>query len=279
LEFLKMHGSMNDFVFLDEFKSPLGLNYEETARTLCHRQTGIGADGLIIVLPTPQADAQMRIFNADGSEAEMCGNGIRCFAKFVYETGYVRKSTLTIETAAGIKQVWLSVQDGLVSEVRVDMGAPVLEAAKIPVRAGQEPVIKEKIEVDGETYYFTAVSMGNPHCVIFVADADGVDLQKVGPRLEKHELFPSYTNVEFAQVLKRNEIKIRVWERGVGVTLACGTGACAALVAGVLEGRLDRDALVHLPGGDLRIVWQDSGAVLMTGPAQSVFSGTMINLQ
>jgi diaminopimelate epimerase len=273
MNFIKMHGLGNDFIVLDEFEQPAGVVYADTARKLCDRRRGAGGDGLLVLQSTQQADLRMRIFNADGSEAEMCGNGIRCLAKYAFETGYVTRETMTVRTEAGLKNIWLITDGGAVREICVDMGAPILKPELVPVLAKQELAVEEKIEVNGRTFIFTAVSMGNPHCVIFVPAAAEIDLEAIGPLLERHELFPRRTNVEFAQVENRHEVILRVWERGAGATQACGTGACAAVVAGVLEGRLERESLAHLPGGTLRVAWQDSGAVLMSGPAAYVFRG------
>ncbi|MDR1604104.1 MAG: diaminopimelate epimerase [Gracilibacteraceae bacterium] len=277
MNFIKMHGLGNDFIVLDEFENHAGVVYAETARKLCDRRRGVGGDGLLVLQSSQQADLRMRIFNADGSEAEMCGNGIRCLAKYAYEAGYVTRETMTIRTEAGLKNIWLIMDSGgAVREICVDMGAPILRPELVPVLAKQELAVEEKIEVAGRHFIFTAVSMGNPHCVIFLSAVAEIPLEELGPLLERHALFPQRTNVEFAQVENRHEVILRVWERGAGATEACGTGACAAVVAGVLEGRLERESLVHLPGGTLRVAWQDSGAVLMSGPAAYVFRGELL---
>ncbi|MDR0434434.1 MAG: diaminopimelate epimerase [Gracilibacteraceae bacterium] len=273
MNFVKMHGLGNDFILADEFKAQTGLDYAEAARKLCDRRRGIGGDGLLLLLPAQDAEARMRVFNADGSEAEMCGNGVRCLAKYVYDAGYVTSEAFTIQTEAGIKNVWLSADGGSGREIRVNMGIPLLRPDWIPALARQETAVQEKIEMDGHSFIFTAVSIGNPHCVIFTPAIEEIRLTEVGPALERHPLFPARTNVEFAQVVNRREIILRVWERGAGATQACGTGACAAVVAGVLEGRLEREALVLLPGGALRVNWQDSGPLLMSGPAAYAFRG------
>ncbi|MGI6450375.1 MAG: diaminopimelate epimerase [Desulfitobacteriia bacterium] len=276
MDFIKMHGLGNDFICLDHFLFPPEMDYAEMARRLCHRQFGIGADGLIAVLPSSQADAKMRIFNPDGSEPEMCGNGIRCFARYVYDAGYVPKEQMTVETLAGILTVKLEVEGKNVQGVTVNMGEPCLDPAKIPVLAGSDIAVEKEIEAAGCKLSFTAVSMGNPHCVVFVQDFAQLDFEKLGPALENHSLFPKKTNVEFTKINNRQEITLKVWERGAGPTLACGTGACAAVVAAVLEGRTEREVTVHLPGGDLQIVWGENNQVLMTGPAVYVFRGRLI---
>ncbi|MDR1322193.1 MAG: diaminopimelate epimerase [Gracilibacteraceae bacterium] len=273
MDFIKMHGLGNDFILVDEFEGASGISYPAAARELCDRHRGVGADGLLVLQPAPRADVRMRVFNPDGSEAEMCGNGIRCLAKYAYEAGYVSGDTMTVGTEAGVKNIWLTVEGGAVREVCADMGAPVLRPELVPVLAKQELAVEEKIEISGHTFFFTAVSMGNPHCVIFAPAAEDIPLETVGPLLENHPVFPNRTNVGFAQVVSRHDIILRMWERGAGPTLACGTGACAAVVAGVLEGRLERESFVRLPGGTLRIAWQDSGNVLMSGPAAYVFRG------
>ncbi|MDR1961159.1 MAG: diaminopimelate epimerase [Gracilibacteraceae bacterium] len=276
MDFIKMHGLCNDFILVDEFENLRGLSYVDAARRLCDRHRGIGGDGLLVLQSARQADVRMRVFNADGSEAEMCGNGIRCIAKYAYEAGYVSQNIMTVETGAGIKNVWLAVENGVAQEVCVDMGAPILKAELVPVLAKQELAVEERIEAEGRVFSFTAVSMGNPHCVIFVPSVQEIPLEIVGPVLEHHPRFPNRANVGFAQITSRNEIILRMWERGAGATLACGTGACAAVVAGVLEGRLEREAFVHLPGGTLRVAWQDAGEVLMSGPAAYVFQGKVL---
>jgi diaminopimelate epimerase len=221
MDFIKMHGLGNDFICLDHFLFPPEMDYSEIARRLCHRQLGIGGDGFIVILPSDKADARMRIFNPDGSEPEMCGNGIRCFARYVYDAGYVKKDQITIETLAGILTVNLDIGDGQVQAVTVNMGEPYLDPEKIPVIAGSDLAVERKIEVLGQKLIFTAVSMGNPHCVIFVRGFDTVEFEILGPAIEKHHLFPRKTNVEFAKIDNHQEITLKVWERGVGPTLAC----------------------------------------------------------
>ncbi len=276
MDIIKMHGLGNDFICLDHFLFPSEIDYAETARRLCHRQFGIGGDGLIVILSSQKADAKMRIFNPDGSEPEMCGNGIRCFAKYVYDTGYIKKNCLTVETLAGILSVELETDNNGVRGVTVNMGEPHLNPADIPVIADSDIVVEKDIEAGGHKFFFTAVSMGNPHCVIFVKDLERLEFDIVGPAIEKHPLFPRKTNVEFVRVDNQNEITVKVWERGAGPTLACGTGACASVVAAVLEGRTERKVTVHLPGGDLFVEWIEDNRVLMTGPAAYVFRATLL---
>lgn len=278
MNFVKMHGLGNDFVLLGDAAAddPAALS-----RRLCDRRFGIGADGLIFVLPSDSADFKMRIFNPDGSEPEMCGNGIRCAAKFYAErrtAGRVDAGfDLKVETLAGLRTVTVARGgDGAVERVTVDMGEPILEPPEIPVRMEGERVIDRPLDVDGERFTVTCVSMGNPHCVIFADEApEDIDVAGIGPRIENHPAFPNRTNVEFARVSGKNEVIVRVWERGAGETLACGTGACAAAVAGGLTGRLGERVTVRLPGGGLDIRWPGAGPVYMTGPAVEVFSGTI----
>ncbi len=276
MEFIKMHGLGNDFVFLDHFSVSVDEDYPTLAKKLCHRQFGVGGDGLAVILPSIVADARMRIFNPDGSEPEMCGNAIRCFARYVYERGIVLSNPMHVETLAGVLTLDLDIQDGQVQGVRVDMGEPILRADLIPVMGQGEPVVGQPIEVLGETFLYTAVSMGNPHCVIFVEDLETLDFERIGPAIEKHLLFPRKTNVEFIRVNSPQDITMKVWERGAGPTLACGTGACASAVAAVLNQKTERSVTVHLPGGDLWIEWGTDNHVYMTGPATYVFKGEWI---
>lgn len=281
MKFTKMHGLGNDFIFLDHFLGAEELGAEERdyaalARKLCHRQFGIGGDGLIAVLPSQVADVRMRIINSDGSEPEMCGNGIRCLARFAYDRGYVKSNPLKVETLAGVLTLYITLENGQVEGVRVDMGEPILEAEHIPVQVPGHPVLDAVLEVGGEEIRFTAVSMGNPHCIIFVPDTEKVDFERLGPAIESHPLFPRKTNVEFVQVLSPREVKMKVWERGAGPTLACGTGACATAVAAILNGKTERTVKVHLPGGDLQIEWGADNHVYMTGPASYVFKGELL---
>ncbi|MDK2894840.1 MAG: diaminopimelate epimerase [Moorella sp. (in: firmicutes)] len=274
MHFVKMHGLGNDFVLVNALEEKLPGDLAELARRVCHRRFGIGADGLILVLPSVRADLRMRIFNPDGSEPEMCGNGIRCFARYAYEAGLVRGPEIQVETLAGIIKPRLILKDGKVAGVRVDMGEPRLERSQIPMAGEGSPVLDEPVTVAGTTWRGTCVSMGNPHCVFFVADVEEAPVTTVGPAVENHPLFPQRTNVEFIEVLNPGELKMRVWERGAGETMACGTGACAAAVAGALTGRSNREVTVHLAAGDLQIEWsKDNNHVYMTGPAVEVFRG------
>ncbi|WP_166238126.1 diaminopimelate epimerase [Paenibacillus turpanensis] len=277
MEFTKMNGLGNDFIVVFGHKE-LPANASELAVKLCDRFFGIGADGLVYILPSEKADYMMRIMNSDGSEAEQCGNAIRCVAKYVYDHNLVGgRNEISIETiGAGAQKVQLTVENGKAVAVRVDMGEPILKGTQVPTTIDKERVINEPIEVDGRTFEFTAVSMGNPHCVIYVDDAANFDLQTWGPKLEVHPLFPRKINVEFVTVSSRDHTVMRVWERGAGPTLACGTGACATVVASVLNGKTDRTATVSLKGGDLLIEWDEAdNHVYMTGPAELVYRGTV----
>ncbi|MGU3469781.1 diaminopimelate epimerase [Paenibacillus sp. D51F] len=276
MEFTKMHGLGNDFIVVfGEKDLPAGV--DELAVSLCNRFFGIGADGLVYILPSERADFRMRIINSDGSEAEQCGNAIRCVAKYVFDNGHTDKERLTIETlGAGVQQVEITVQDGKAAYIRVDMGEPILQGLQVPTTVDADRVIGHPVEVDGREFRFTAVSMGNPHAVIYVDDAAGFDLAAWGPKLETHPLFPRKTNVEFVTVNTRSQADMRVWERGAGPTLACGTGACATVVSSVLNGLTDRKATVSLKGGDLLIEWnEEDNHVYMTGPAAESFRGTV----
>jgi len=278
MNFTKMQGLGNDFiVFAGDTELPA--NASDLALKLCDRHFGIGADGLVYLLPSQKADYMMRIINSDGTEAEQCGNAIRCAAKYIYDHGMVdpSRTELRIETiGAGPQQVQLTVDGGAVRAVRVDMGEPVLGGLSVPTTIAKERVVDQPIQVDGREFRFTAVSMGNPHCVIFVEDAAEIDLHVWGPKLENHPTFPRRVNVEFATVRGRGHADMRVWERGVGPTLACGTGACATLVASVLNGKTERAATISLPGGELFIEWDErDNRVYMTGPAEIVFKGTL----
>ncbi len=278
--FVKMHGIGNDFVVigaLDDLPLPEE-KLSEFARFVCDRHFGVGADGVIWILPSQVADFKMRIFNPDGSEAEMCGNGIRCAAKWFYDRDYAKGKAVQVETLAGIKTVWVQEENGKAVAVTVDMGEPIFAPSLVPTSLGEgSEAIEVPLSVEGAgTYLVSAVSMGNPHCVIFVNDVDNFPVETIGPRIEHHPAFPKRTNVEFVQVLSRNEMKVRVWERGAGLTLACGTGACASLVIASRTGRTDRKAKVHLPGGTLTIEWRDDGRIYMTGPAVEVFRGEFV---
>ncbi|MFZ5641115.1 MAG: diaminopimelate epimerase [Bacillota bacterium] len=255
-----------------------GTDLSQLAIRLSDRHFGIGGDGIILIMPSEVADFRMRMFNADGSEGKTCGNGLRCVSRYVYDHGLTDKTTFTIETLGGIAKPELILRDGAVEAVKIDMGEPRLSRSEIPMLGEDTPrVVGEPLDVGGCALRVTCVSMGNPHCVIFVNDVENVDVAGVGPFIEKHELFPEQTNVEFIEVLNDEEILFRVWERGSGVTLACGTGACAAVVASVLNGLTSRKVTVHLLGGDLLIEWGDDNHVYMTGPAVEVFQGE-INL-
>ncbi|MBN2983484.1 MULTISPECIES: diaminopimelate epimerase [Cohnella] len=276
MNFTKMHGLGNDFIVVyGERELPAGA--PELAQRLCNRYFGIGADGLVYILPSEKADFKMRIINSDGSEAEQCGNAIRCVAKYVYDNKLIDRTDITIETiGAGVQPLQLEVENGAAKLVRVDMGAPVLNGLDVPTTIDANPVLGHKVTVDGREFAFTAVSMGNPHCVIYVDDAVNFDLAAWGPKLETHPLFPRKINVEFAKVNSRDQVDMRVWERGAGPTLACGTGACATLVSSVLNGLTDRKATISLAGGDLFIEWnEDNNRVYMTGPAEAVYTGTV----
>jgi diaminopimelate epimerase len=273
LRFTKMHGLGNDFILLCT-QEPIQEEFNSLALQMCAPHTGIGADGLVYLFPSQVADIAMRIFNADGTLAEQCGNAIRCVAKYYFERVSPHKTELTIESKIGVQSVQLFVEADEVKTVQVDMGAPILHPHLIPVRLVGEQVIQQEIHVNGKTFLFTAVSMGNPHAVIEVEEASHDQIDTWGPLLERHELFPHKANIEFITIHGPEEISLRVWERGVGETLACGSGACAALVAGVLMGKTDRCALVHLKGGDLYIAWnEEDNHVYMTGPAAFVFEG------
>lgn len=276
MEFTKMHGLGNDFIVVFGEKE-LPANASELAVKLCNRFFGIGADGLVYILPSQRGDYMMRIMNSDGSEAEQCGNAIRCVAKYLYDHRLVDSEEIVIETiGAGEQKVSLKVKNGVVETVTVDMGEPILSGTQIPVAIDAEPVLNQPIETEGAAFTFTAVSMGNPHCVIYVDDAVSFDLNTWGPKLEVHPLFPRKVNVEFATVLDRGRVDMRVWERGAGPTLACGTGACATLVSSVLNGLTDRAAWISLKGGDLYIEWNEAdNHVYMTGPAEVVYKGSV----
>jgi len=268
LHFTKMHGCGNDFVFIDCLNGEKR-DQGKLAKKLCNRRFGIGADQLLTVHTSKIADFKMEIYNADGGQVEMCGNGIRCFAKYVRDHGLTQKNELQVETLAGI------IRPRLVGDlVEVDMGEPILEGRKIPVNADGK-IVNHPLEVDGRTYSVTCVSMGNPHCVLYPDDPDSLDLEKLGPRFEYHPFFPKRVNTEFVKVLSSPEIRMRTWERGAGETWACGTGACAAAVAGALTGHNGKKVTVHLRGGDLLIEWRENNRVYMTGGAEEVFQGTV----
>jgi diaminopimelate epimerase len=274
MKFTKMHGAGNDYVYVNGFSETVA-DPARLAVEISDRNFGVGSDGLILILPSSVADVRMRMFNADGSEAEMCGNGIRCVAKYVYENNLARKTTLAVETGAGVLTLELfPAADDCVALVRVDMGEPRLRRGEIPLLGpAKEQAIDIELAVAGMTLHGSCVSMGNPHCVIFVEDVADFPVAEIGPLIENHELFPKRINVEFVQVISPREVRQRTWERGAGETLACGTGASAVTVAGVLTGRTERKILNHLAGGDLELEWLESGSVQMTGPAVEVFRG------
>jgi diaminopimelate epimerase len=278
MRFTKMHGAGNDYVYVNGFEENIPEDVAELAIAVSDRRFGVGSDGLILILPSKLGDARMRMFNADGSESAMCGNGIRCVAKYVYDHGISRQESLKIETGAGVLSLELQVRDGLVDQVRVDMGEPILKPDRIPTTLATdqsvEQVVNYPIVFDGHRLFATCVSMGNPHCVIFVPEATDELVLKIGPQIERDSRFPQRTNVEFVEVVSKNEVHQRTWERGSGETWACGTGASAVCVAGVLTGQTHRKILNHLRGGDLNLDWDESSNhVFMTGPAAEVFSG------
>jgi len=274
MKFTKMHGAGNDYVYVNCFEERVD-NPAEVARKVSNRNFGIGSDGLILIMPSTAADVRMRMFNSDGSESEMCGNGIRCVAKYAYDHGIVSKKEITAETGAGILTLQLFTNShDKVEKVRVNMGEPRLIRAEIPMTGdGASRVVDEPLNILHSTFRITCVSMGNPHCVIFVDDVEKFPVEKYGPLIENHEMFPRRTNVEFVQVISGNEVRQRTWERGAGETLACGTGASAVTVACVLNGLTGRAIVNHLSGGDLEMEWPDGGPVFMTGPAMEVFTG------
>ncbi len=273
MKFTKMHGAGNDYVYVDCFAETVPRDIPRLAIAVSDRHKGIGADGLILICPSEKGDARMRMFNADGSESEMCGNGVRCVAKFVYDHGIVREDRLQIETGRGVLAIDLETSHGKVARARVNMGAPILEAAKIPTTLSGNPPIRQKLSAGGHEFEVTCVSMGNPHCVTFVDQLSDDWVLRIGPEVERHPAFPRRVNAEFIQIISPGEFHMRVWERGSGETQACGTGACASTVAGVLTGLTERRVLAHLPGGDLELEWGADGDVYLTGPAVEVFSG------
>ncbi|MCI8992864.1 MAG: diaminopimelate epimerase [Eubacterium sp.] len=276
MKFTKMHGIGNDYVYVNCFKETVE-NPKETAIKVSDRHFGIGSDGLILIKPSQAADFEMEMYNADGSRGEMCGNGIRCVAKYVYEKGLTDKKEISVETLGGIKYLKLDVRDGIVESVCVDMGQPEFLPARIPVEAAGEKVVSEPIQAAGKEYWMTCVSMGNPHCVIFIDEIKDLDIEKIGPVFENHPRFPLRINTEFARVIDRHTIQMRVWERGSGETLACGTGACATAVAAALNGLTEEEVTVRLLGGDLKIRWdRQEDKVYMTGPAAIVFDGETV---
>ena len=273
MKFTKMHGCGNDYIYVNCLEETVE-DPERTAVYVSDRHFGIGSDGLILIHPSEVADFRMAMYNADGSEGKMCGNGVRCIAKYVYDYGLTDKQQISIETLGGMKYLDLTVENGKVTQVKVDMGAPILEPEKIPVRLGTDRCVNEPLTVRGKEYQITAVSMGNPHAVVFVEDTASLPLEVIGPEFEHHEAFPDRINTEFVQVLNRREVNMRVWERGSGETLACGTGTCATVVACVLNGLTENEITVHLLGGDLLLHYdQENDTVWMTGPAAVVCDG------
>ncbi len=273
MKFTKMHGCGNDYVYVNLFEENIA-DPAAFSIKVSDRHFGIGSDGLITIGPSDVADFRMRIYNADGSEAEMCGNGIRCVAKYVYDHKLTDKTNVSVESGAGIKYLQLTVEDDKVTQVRVDMGEPILSPSDIPVVAQGDKVVDEPIEVCNKTWHMTCVSMGNPHAVVFVDDVEHFDLEKYGPHFENHSRFPKRVNTEFVQVVSRSEAYMRVWERGSAETWACGTGTCATAMACILNNKTDNKVLVHLRGGDLTIEYDEaSNHIFMTGPATEVFSG------
>ena len=273
MKFTKMHGIGNDYVYVYCFEESVK-NPAEVSKFVSDRHFGIGSDGLILISPSAIADFRMNIYNADGSQAEMCGNGIRCVAKYVYDYGLTDKTEISVETLAGIKYLRLQVENGKVASVEVNMGAPILEPKEIPVAVEESPVVNVPVEVKGKIYHMTCVSMGNPHAIIFMNNVKDLDIAAIGPYFENHTVFPKRTNTEFVEVLDRNTVNMRVWERGSDETLACGTGACATTVACILNDKTENEVTVHLLGGDLKIRWdREANQVYMTGPATVVFDG------
>jgi diaminopimelate epimerase len=280
MRFTKMHGIGNDYVYVNGFTEGVA-DPVELARLISDRHFGVGSDGLILILPSEKADVRMRMFNADGSESEMCGNGIRCVAKYAFDHGLTTNNPMRVETGRGVLSLQLQVDGGKVRTVTVNMGQPILGLAEIPVDrekvlpAKGEHIYRLQLPAGGQTFDASFVSMGNPHAVIYVEDVAGLDLTRIGPQIENHPAFPRRINVHFVQVISPGEAIMQTWERGSGITLACGTGACAVAVAGVLVGKTDRTLLAHLPGGDLTLQWRETdGNVYMTGPATEVFEGT-----
>lgn len=276
MKFTKMHGCGNDYIYVDGAREIIPAERKsEVVKFLSDRHFGIGGDGVIFINPSDVADFEMEMYNMDGSRSEMCGNGIRCVGKYVYDHGLTRKTSLSIVSCGKIKYLELTVEDGRVAKVRVNMGSPVLEAAEIPVVASQSPVVDTPIAVDGREYRMTCVSMGNPHAIVYVDEMiDDETMAKIGPLFEHHERFPRRVNTEFVKVLDRERVQMRVWERGTGETLACGTGACAVTVASILNGLTEDGITVELLGGNLEIFWdREENVVYMTGPATTVFEG------
>ena len=275
MKFTKMHGIGNDYIYIDCFKETVD-NESEAAIKLSDRHFGVGGDGLILIKKGTQADFEMVMYNPDGTRAEMCGNAIRCVARYVYDKGYIKGTEFSIESMGKVKYITLTVENNAVKYVRVDMGAPVLKAADVPVVSDSDKVINKEITVDSKKFNMTCVSMGNPHAVMFIDKSPNeFELEHFGPLFENNKIFPNRVNAEFARVTDRKNIDMRVWERGTGETLACGTGTCATVVAAILNGYVDNEVTVHLLGGDLQIYWSgdENDSVIMTGPAEYVFTG------
>lgn len=279
MKFTKMHGCGNDYVYVNGFTEKMTQEEKpDWVRKISDRHFGIGSDGAIFINPSDVADFEMEMYNADGSRSEMCGNGMRCVGKFVYDKGLTDKEEFTVVSAGAIKYLKLTVENGEAVEIEVNMGSPILESAKIPVISENKQVIAEPIEIPetGETYKMTCVSMGNPHAVVFLEDVAGLEIEKIGPFFENHKRFPNRTNTEFVKVLDRKNVQMRVWERGTGETLACGTGCCATAVACILNGLTEDEVTIHVLGGKIRIYWnREENVVYMTGPAKTVFEGTI----
>lgn len=275
MDFVKMHGLGNDFVFIED-KTGQDKDYTALARAMCNRHTGIGADGLIVIVDSRVADVRMRIINSDGSEAEMCGNGIRCFAKYVYDSGIIEKKRFTVETPAGIMEPEITVgADNKAKLITINMGRPSFNRSEIPMEGAEGRVLNEDLCVNGANWKITSLLMGVPHTVTYVDDVDTVDIEKIGPLFEKHEAFPKHTNINFAQQMDDRTVKVRTWERGAGATLACGTGSCSVAVASFLNGHTGREVDIQLPLGTLHIEYrEEDGNVYMTGPAAVSFTGT-----
>ena len=277
MKFTKMQGAGNDYIYVNGFMEQVA-DPAQLAIAISDRHFGIGSDGLVLILPSETCDFRMRMFNSDGSESEMCGNATRCIAKYVYENGMTDKTSISLETEAGVKLLSLNLEEGKVTSVRVDMGEPILAPKQIPINLDETRVVNYPVALEGKKVNITAVSMGNPHAVIFMDSLDELDIQKSGPKVEHHPLFPRRTNTEFAVVVSPTHIKMRVWERGAGETLACGTGACATAVAAVLNGKTERKVTLELLGGNLEIEWSEvDNHVYMTGPAVTVFEGEYFN--
>ncbi|MBX3412711.1 MAG: diaminopimelate epimerase [Pirellulales bacterium] len=273
MRFTKMHGAGNDYVYVNCFEEPVPEDPAHTARLIADRHFGVGGDGLVLICPSDKADARMRMFNADGSEAEMCGNAIRCVGKYLFDHGLCDKQRLQIETGRGILTLDLEVVDGLVERARVDMGEPILKSSDVPTTLAGDPPVNATLDLGDRQLTVTCVSMGNPHCITYVDKLSDEWVYQVGPRVEHAPQFPRRVNAEFIEILSPDEVRMRVWERGSGETLACGTGAAAVCVAGVLAGKTNRKIIVHLLGGDLELEWAEDNHVYKTGPATEVFSG------